>query len=84
MNIFFATQRHTRGIVEQYNQRAMEKNGHVYDEIRKGMYILLQEGQIENNYLTKKPHTTWILPVSTHTRPMEGQIDTSNLFFGSK
>ena len=34
----------------------MEKNGHVYSEIRKGIYILQQVGLIANDFLTKLSH----------------------------
>ena len=45
-------------IIEQYNLRYMYKNRHVYDGIRKVMYGLPYEGQIENDFLTKNilPH----------------------------
>ena len=34
----------SEGKIEQYNLRAMEKNGHVYPETRKLMYVLPQAG----------------------------------------
>ena len=45
-------------IIEQYNLRSMEKNGHFYADTRKLMYGLPQAGRIENNFLTKTitPH----------------------------
>ena len=40
-------------IIEQYNPIAIEKNGHIYDDIRKGMYDLPQKGKTANDLLTK-------------------------------
>jgi len=41
-------------IVERYNLNALERNGYVHVEIRKGMYGLPQAGKIANDAL--KPH----------------------------
>jgi Reverse transcriptase (RNA-dependent DNA polymerase) len=38
-------------IVQQYNLKALEHNGYMYVEIRKGMYGLLQAGRIANDAL---------------------------------
>ena len=31
----------------------------------------------------QKYHTTWIVPVSSQTRPMEAQMETSDFFFSN-
>ncbi len=45
-------------IMDQYNLHDLVANGHVYVEIRKGMYGLPQAGRIASDYLTDflKPH----------------------------
>ena len=70
-------------IIEKYNLRAMEKNGHIYAGIIQLMYGLPQSGKIANGFLTKNIALHGYYPFLTHTRPMETQIDTSNFFFGS-
>ena len=53
-------------IIEQFKPRYLEKNGHVYADIRKGMCDPSQRGWRENDFLTKVLYHMDTASVGTH------------------
>jgi hypothetical protein len=71
--------RFPKEIINKYNLRALDVDGWVYIEIRKGVYGLKQAGLLGNQLLQKTLGTLWILSSESYTWTLIVQNKTNSV-----